>query len=95
MIFNYVVVPIPYSEYMRHMSIFSDESPTLPERGITLFPPDNDEIEREEQMQCTFLITCKSPPYNVNISAIDVISSAKAIEVTFLSKQIVKRINYS
>ena len=78
-----IKIHLPYRYTCRH-SFFSDESPTLPEGGITLYPPDNDEIQSEEQMQCTCLITCKNPPYNMIIAAIDVISSAKAVEVYFV-----------
>ena len=43
--------------------------------------PENDEIETEEQMQCTLTAVCKNPPYNMNITAVDILSSAKTIEV--------------
>ena len=59
----------------------SEESATLPDSGITLYPPENDEIETEEQMQCTLTAVCKNPPYNMNITAVDILSSAKTIEV--------------
>ncbi len=63
------------------MCYCSDESPQLPQIGITLYPPDNNEVEDDEQLECTLLMECKNPPYNMQITAVDVISSAKAVEV--------------